>query len=468
MTSPAEPNRIIAIVLGASAWPEMPSLKPSSAFVRSAEHMRDYLRSEHWLGLSADAILDLFDRDLSSNDTDLEIRRFLGTLLEDEARPVTDVILYYTGHGDFTAGEQQFQLMLRSTREEQKDFTGYPMRQLAQTMSTLARDARKYVILDCCYAAAAFQDWQMQSGDAVNTAIKKAAEKQFAKKSGTALLCACNEDQWALYKDDDLTMFSGALMRTLKRGSAEFDRHMSIEEVHQLVANDIRERHDNQSVEPVLHVPKGRREALAEVRIFPNPAWPAGAQPELATARGFASVPQPDVAAKRETAAPDPEPRRAPVDPRPEQAAPRNEESSIDAPLAVERALRLREQDRRRAMMTAILGSVAFIVLAIVLGIAPMAPFDALWTICIVLMAAPLALHIRGLRQAVRYESLLKKDPATAVYLAGHHDVQAAMLKKRVRLFGQHFISGGGVQASMVVSSLGALLAFLLVIDALL
>jgi hypothetical protein len=121
----------------------MPNLKPSDAFVRSAAAMRDYLSAPDWLGLPRDAILDLFDRELSNNDTDLEIRRFLNAQRETGGPPFSDVIVDYTGHGDFTEGEQQFHLMLRSTRDEQKDFTGYPMRQLAQTMSALARDARK-------------------------------------------------------------------------------------------------------------------------------------------------------------------------------------------------------------------------------------------------------------------------------------------------------------------------------------
>ncbi|MBM3482885.1 MAG: hypothetical protein FJX66_06250 [Alphaproteobacteria bacterium] len=473
MTAPTETTRIIAIMLGASAWPNMPSLKASSAFVRSAEQMRDYLRSTDWLGLPEHQILDLFDDTRSNNDTDMEIRRFLDDKLGDEASPITDVILYYTGHGDFTAGEQQFQLMLRSTREEQKDFTGYPMRQLAQTMSTLARDVRKYVILDCCYAAAAFQDWQMQSSNAVNTAIKKSAERQFAKQSGTALLCACNEDQWALYKDDDLTMFSGALMRTLKRGSPEFDRFMTIEEVHELVANDIREQHANESVEPVLHVPKGRREALAEIGIFPNPAqWlctPVMAAGEPTTE----SAPEPTIygfaaQADAESSTPsrfmgdfalkrtDAKPARTP---KPEDVA--------QAPLAIERVLRLRDQDRGRAVITAIIAAVFTVTMILISAFVSMEPFGGVWIIFVVILATPFALHVRGWRRAGRYEANLAQGEAASAYLALHRDVQELMLRKRVRLFGRYFISGGGFWTSMVFTGITAIEALLTVIEGL-
>ena len=472
MTTPAETTRIIAIMLGASAWPGMPSLKTSSAFVRSAEQMRDYLRSKDWLGLPEHQILDLFDDTRSNNDTDLEIRRFLDEKLGDEASPITDVILYYTGHGDFTAGEQQFQLMLRSTRDEQKDFTGYPMRQLAQTMSTLARDVRKYVILDCCYAAAAFQDWQMQSSNAVNTAIKKSAERQFAKQSGTALLCACNEDQWALYKDDDLTMFSGALMRTLRRGSPEFDRFMTIEQVHELIANDIREQHANESVEPVLHVPKGRREALAEVGIFPNPA--RSASPQAAEARpdpapkseprqayGFAAATEDASAPSRFTGDFVPKNGAAQTEPAPASG------NVPQAPLAVERVLRLRDQDRGRAVITAIVAAVFMVTMILISALSSMEPFSGGWIIFVVALATPFAIHVRGWRRANRYEALLAEDPAAKAYVAQTSDVRELLLKKRIRLFGRYFLSGGGFWTSTAFTAVTALEALLTVIDGL-
>src|SRR5256885_1067505 len=91
----------------------------------------------------------------------------------------TDVIIYYTGHGDFTRGEQNFQLFLRSTNHLNSDFSGYTMRQLAATMNAAARKARKLVILDCCYAAAAFKDWQMQGVDDIKKAISLQAADNF-------------------------------------------------------------------------------------------------------------------------------------------------------------------------------------------------------------------------------------------------------------------------------------------------
>jgi hypothetical protein len=364
------------------------------------------------------------------------------------------------------------------------------------------------VILDCCYAAAAFQAWQMQSGDALNTAIMKAAERQFSSRSGTALLCACNEDQWALYRDDDLTMFSGALMSTLRRGCADLDDYLSIEEVHRLVCQGIRERHDNQSVEPVLHIPKGRREALAAVRIFPNAARRGRApaqriqglqseldrlkdhiakiQDELGTAAaGLVGEPPPATMPAHATApapaAPEPvaaHGQRASADAAMLTAAeslPAPDSSSVEtatfadgeppAPASIERMLRLREQDRRRALGTAVSSWLFLFLMAIVFGVRSLDDLSLFWLIPALLLLLPLALHLRGLKGAVSYQSYLRKDRSADEFLSRHRDIEALLLKKRTKLFGGYFVTGIGFRVSLAAASLSALLALLLLLE---
>lgn len=261
-----------AIILGASDWPHVESLENSDAFTRSKTAFLTYLKET--LSMTDDAILDLFDQDHSNVEVNKEISNFLEANEKNGAPNYTHLIIYYTGHGDFTS-DQNFQLILRSTDGEQKDWTGYQMRMLSEAISKKAGNATKLVILDCCYAAASFKDWQLQNDGDLAVKIEKEAENHFTSSSGTALLCACSEDEWALLRKDDpdaLTMFSGGLMNALREGDADLGAMLSIENLEQLAKDFIQDAHGQTAVRPILHIAKGRREEIATQLLFPNPA----------------------------------------------------------------------------------------------------------------------------------------------------------------------------------------------------
>jgi Caspase domain len=269
----------LAIILGAHAWPNMPSLTTANAFALSASAFRDYLRSDAGLNLPESCIKDLFDSDLTKDQIDTEIRQFLQNHYKEETPIFTDLIIYYTGHGDFTRGDQ---LILKSTNHWNSDFSGYTMRQLASTVNAAARKARKIVILDCCYAAAAFEAWQMQGVGDIKKAITLQASDNFTDDVeivGTALICACDAQEWALFKEDDLTMFSGGLMRSLRDGDVDRGDLLSIGDLYTLTRSEIITRHRSEAVAPLLHVPKGRREEITAHALFPNPAKRKEADP---------------------------------------------------------------------------------------------------------------------------------------------------------------------------------------------
>jgi hypothetical protein len=268
-------STILAIILGAQEWPNMKSLRASNSFKLSYLAFKDYLVSESGLNLPSSCVEDLFDEKLGRDDTDIAIRTFLEKHYVEGVPNFTDLIIYYTGHGDFTRGEQHFQVILRSSNDQVLDYAGYTMRQLAATVNSAARKARKLVILDCCYAAAAFDDWQKQGVDDVKRAITQQAAVNFpdtSEISGTALLCACDEDKWALFKDNEPTMFTGGLVQSLLKGDDERGDSLSIGDVYTLTKEAIGNLHHTDAVTPVLHVPKGQREQLTSYALFPNPA----------------------------------------------------------------------------------------------------------------------------------------------------------------------------------------------------
>jgi len=273
LQSPA--STVLAIILGAHKWEYMPTLQESNSFALSAAAFERYLRDSAGLNLPSSCIKNLFDSRETAQDIDIEIREFIKTHYVNDTPNFTDLIIYYTGHGDFTRTGQQFQVILRSTRQENLDYSGYTMRQIASTINAVARKARKLGVLDCCYAAAAFTDWQMQSVNDVQTSIERQAAEAFKDNpeiSGTALMCACNASEWAIFKDDEMTLFSTGLVQALTEGSEECGASLSIGDVYKLTRDVILNRGDDIGVAPVLHVPKGYEEELTSYGLFPNPA----------------------------------------------------------------------------------------------------------------------------------------------------------------------------------------------------
>jgi hypothetical protein len=67
----------LAIILGAQAWPDMPTLRSSNAFALSATAFKSYLQDSAGLDLPESCIKDLFDSELPRDQIDLELRRFL-------------------------------------------------------------------------------------------------------------------------------------------------------------------------------------------------------------------------------------------------------------------------------------------------------------------------------------------------------------------------------------------------------
>ena len=269
----------LAVILGAQAWPDMPSLCASNSFALSAAAFKSYLQAAEGLALPASCIMDFFDTELPRDQIDLELRRFIESHSADGKPGFANLIIYYTGHGDFTRGDQYFQLILRSTHHLSSDFSGYTMRQLAGTINGSARKARKFVFLDCCYAAAAFRDWQMQGLNEIKSKISLQATDNFPDNpdiSGTALVCACDAQDWALFRDDAPTMFSGGLISALRQGDSELGASLSINDIYLLTRSHIFSRHESHAVAPILHVPKGRQEEMTSYRLFPNPAHRIG------------------------------------------------------------------------------------------------------------------------------------------------------------------------------------------------
>lgn len=333
MTEQAVPATTLAILLGASEFPKA-GLTSSPSFLHSARDFATCLLDERYFGLPRANLLDRFDSEQSADPLDEEISEFLRTR-QAQARvagqPITDLLVYYVGHGDFSANAGEYFLTLRNTRRESLDITGYPADVLARTLTMEAAGLRRYLILDCCFSAAAYKSFQ--SGP---LEVSRQLLLERLPKRGTALMCASSAHAPALAPEGlRHTMFTGALLDVLRQGDAESLAFLSLSRVGQLVERRIRSVHGDAAVRPEVHSPDQADGDVAVVDLFRNVAL----GPSKAEAR---AAPAPAAKARTEGVS-SPPPVVAAVEP-PSSTAPNvpaRDVTSLDTVVAFEEALRL-------------------------------------------------------------------------------------------------------------------------------
>lgn len=148
----------VAIILGADDWSRS-GLGSSEAFANSANAIRNYLLDTATLHLPRSNLLDLFNdnRDASAQVT--VIGRFLRTRIfrnDETSEKITDVLIYYTGHGALHQSSNEYFLLVKNTEAGFEYATGLHFRYLADCLSQQAAFLRKYIILDCCFAVSGF------------------------------------------------------------------------------------------------------------------------------------------------------------------------------------------------------------------------------------------------------------------------------------------------------------------------
>src|SRR3954470_11356533 len=88
-----EPQSTVAVILGASTTPQIPSLPDAPTIQASANLFAQYLLAADGLALRSDRLLNLFDSAASASQQVSEIRQFLLT----PSHSTSDVLLYFVG-----------------------------------------------------------------------------------------------------------------------------------------------------------------------------------------------------------------------------------------------------------------------------------------------------------------------------------------------------------------------------------
>lgn len=262
------PSRTLAVVLGASVFPDAPTLADGRAFYISADDVRRYLRGG--LEVPDQRILWLFDDSRSPSDQ----LRAIGDFLERSTRQTEgdtpeNLLIYYVGHGLFGTRDQAYSLAIRYTTARDEGSTSIRAGDLAGTIRSSASFLRRYLIFDCCFAGAINKEFQ--SG-ALHAARARIASEFPAR--GTALLCSSNATDASLAPEGlERTMFSFALIEALKIGHPALGERFTFSELGDLVKETLRQKFPDNWVRPEVHSPDQREGDIADLALFPNPAW---------------------------------------------------------------------------------------------------------------------------------------------------------------------------------------------------
>jgi hypothetical protein len=273
------PQTTLLILLGASTWPLSPEFQASQAFANAAQRVKAYFLNPRSFGLPDENLLDLFDADNSADELDVAIGQFLEQRLAAMKRAGKggrDLLLYFIGHGGFVGYDSDFYLAIRRTRMDSPRASGMQMMSLADTLTGRARHLRRILILDCCFAAAAFSAFQAGPDQVALQKTKDAFEVRqktvgFPTK-GTTLLCSSNQKSPSLIMPDgSSTMFTKAFLDALVHGSPLQRDQLTLRDVKDRATDFLSEIRN--APKPVVHSPDQSDGDVADIPFFPNPRF---------------------------------------------------------------------------------------------------------------------------------------------------------------------------------------------------
>ena len=273
-------SRLGVILLGASTFPHFPAGRhlDNESFARSAATFRAMMASPDLTNLGPPAILDLFDAEEEPAPIIRAMKKFLK-----EHRSLTDIFIYYCGHGDFLAdASKTYVLMLKATEADNEAFTALPPRQMRISLEEHLAMKRVFLVLDCCFAGKAATEWQ---SDGIGHVVEDQVFQAFPRR-GTALVAASAKGEPALSPaGQKLTMFTGALVDVLSRGIPGQQKQLSFRDVFQHTRTRIRESHGSGAAVPEIHAPQQPEGDISLDPFFVNRAFAPPPEPEATAAQ---------------------------------------------------------------------------------------------------------------------------------------------------------------------------------------
>jgi tetratricopeptide (TPR) repeat protein len=269
------PSSTAAVILGAHDWSEA-GLGRAPSFLRSAKRIIAYLYNRGGLGLDPELVLDLFDDTAAAGDQLSRIQDTFDEQLRERreaGHPVTDVLLYYIGHGH-TDDQGHLSLLVRRSRRGNEAATGIRVPDLAQVLRRAAPQQRRSVVLDCCFSEAAATAFIGMPGN-LDQAVAATAGKDLSDQParGTLLLCSSPVGQVSIgVPDAECTLFTGAVLEVLQQGAAQGPPYLSFADLRDLAFDRMVVSFGSNAPRPALHQVNAAQGDLTRAPAFQNQA----------------------------------------------------------------------------------------------------------------------------------------------------------------------------------------------------
>jgi hypothetical protein len=256
--------RKLLLLLGAARYPRRSDLA-LSAFAAAHAAFKAAMIEGPVPIVAPDDCLDLFDDDGAWVDQQSRIDQWLAEKRAEPGRPEA-LLLYYVGHGGIERGEQVY-LTINSTNKIDPYFSSVPRDSLARLLHASANDYRKFLIIDCCFAAKIIKNMQTPIQQKMTSELNEVGKVVSKPDSGgLAALCASSSVAAANADGrDGLTQFTDGLLSALRIGDRNRPGDLSFEAVRALIERQLHERYGpdfaDDAYEPVHRLP-----------LFPNRA----------------------------------------------------------------------------------------------------------------------------------------------------------------------------------------------------
>jgi hypothetical protein len=193
----------------------------------------------------------------------------------DDKGVIRNVFVIYVGHG-LVLANNVFGLALATTELKRRNTTALKVPDFAAELKEGARWARRFIILDCCYAGKALEGFLTDKGFFANSAEKafSSSEKPVALKiptRGTTLVCAADRFSTAgAPKNLKETLFTHTMLEVLRSGRPSGAPFMNFSELVSIVSTKLNRLPD--ASPPFIVSPDQTEGDLAQLALFPNPS----------------------------------------------------------------------------------------------------------------------------------------------------------------------------------------------------
>jgi hypothetical protein len=242
--------------------------------------MLDYFHDAAGLGLEPRLVLNLFDSEVAASRQMVQVfdqvSNWLGEIPARKS-PVTDLIIYYIGHGILDESNHLV-MLVKSSRSPLESDTGIRAAALARMLNRVAGKLRRVVILDCCFSEAALRAFVSMAD--LNQQISTIVKKDFGAVSpdddldsptaGTLLFCSCAADELSIGPPKaERTLFTGAVLDVLRKGAEVYPEYLSFADLCKEAFRRMSDNYPDPPM-PVLHQPHAKRGSLINVPAFRN------------------------------------------------------------------------------------------------------------------------------------------------------------------------------------------------------